>query len=66
MADKGKKAYDNVIYDLFLWVFTVVVDLFFREIHPRSTWRIPKKGPVLFVAAPHAIVTLLVRWAGGD
>ena len=25
MADKGKKAYDNVIYDLFLWVFTVVV-----------------------------------------
>jgi glycerol-3-phosphate O-acyltransferase/dihydroxyacetone phosphate acyltransferase len=54
MPDKGKQAYDNVIYDLFLWVFTVVVDLFFREIHPRSTWRIPKKGPVLFVAAPHA------------
>lgn len=54
MADKSKKAYDNVVYDLFLWVFTVVIDLFFREIHPRSTWRIPKKGPVLFVAAPHA------------
>ncbi|GAB7333592.1 hypothetical protein MBLNU13_g05162t1 [Cladosporium sp. NU13] len=54
MSDKGKQAYDNVVYDLFLWVFTIVVDLFFREIHPRSTWRIPKKGPVLFVAAPHA------------
>ena len=54
MPDKGKQAYDNVVYDLFLWVFTIVVDLFFREIHPRSTWRIPKKGPVLFVAAPHA------------
>jgi glycerol-3-phosphate O-acyltransferase/dihydroxyacetone phosphate acyltransferase len=24
------------------------------EIHPRSTWRIPKQGPVIFVAAPHA------------
>jgi glycerol-3-phosphate O-acyltransferase/dihydroxyacetone phosphate acyltransferase len=54
MSDKGKKAYENVVYDLFLWVFTIVVDLFFREIHPRSTWRIPKTGPVLFVAAPHA------------
>jgi hypothetical protein len=33
MSDKGKKAYENVVYDLFLWVFTIVVDLFFREIH---------------------------------
>ncbi|KAM0716569.1 hypothetical protein Q7P37_008014 [Cladosporium fusiforme] len=54
MANKGKQAYDNLVYDIFLWVFTIVVDLFFREIHPRSTWRIPRKGPVLFVAAPHA------------
>lgn len=42
------------VYDLFLWVFTAIVDLFFREIHPRSTWKVPKSGPVIFVAAPHA------------
>lgn len=57
MASKGysgRKAYQAVVYDIFLWIFTVVADLFFREIHPRSTWRIPKKGPVIFVAAPHA------------
>lgn len=51
---KGKQAANGLVYDIFLWVFTVVVDLFFREIHPRSSWRIPKKGPVIFVAAPHA------------
>ena len=43
-----------IIYDIVLWAWTVVLDLFFREIHPRSTWRIPKTGPVIFVAAPHA------------
>lgn len=51
---KSKQAANGLVYDIFLWVFTVVVDLFFREIHPRSSWRIPKKGPVIFVAAPHA------------
>ncbi|SMY22509.1 unnamed protein product [Zymoseptoria tritici ST99CH_1A5] len=51
---KSKNAANALVYDIFLWVFTVVVDLFFREIHPRSSWRIPKKGPVIFVAAPHA------------
>lgn len=54
MPNKGKQAYDNIVYDIFLWLWVVVVDLFFREIHPRSTWRIPRKGPILFVAAPHA------------
>ncbi|KAK4624529.1 hypothetical protein CLAFUW4_06226 [Fulvia fulva] len=58
MADKkskkSKDAAQGIVYDIFLWVFTVVTDLFFREIHPRSSWRIPKKGPVIFVAAPHA------------
>ncbi|KAF1822178.1 uncharacterized protein K489DRAFT_320537 [Dissoconium aciculare CBS 342.82] len=51
---RAKKAYSAVVYDIFLWTFTIIIDLFFREIHPRSTWRIPKKGPVIFVAAPHA------------
>ncbi|KAM0331564.1 hypothetical protein ACHAQA_003242 [Verticillium albo-atrum] len=41
-------------YDLFLWVMGVLVDLFFREVHPRGTWKVPRTGPVLFVAAPHA------------
>ncbi|TKA34191.1 hypothetical protein B0A50_00171 [Salinomyces thailandicus] len=54
MANKGKQRWDAITYDIFLWIFTVVTDLFFREIHPRSSWRIPRKGPVIFVAAPHA------------
>jgi glycerol-3-phosphate O-acyltransferase/dihydroxyacetone phosphate acyltransferase len=45
---------NNFVYDLFLWIFSIVVELFFREIHPRSSWKIPRKGPVIFVAAPHA------------
>ncbi|KAF9086482.1 hypothetical protein BGX27_003178 [Mortierella sp. AM989] len=31
-----------------------MLDIFFREIRPRGTHKIPKKGPVIFVAAPHA------------
>jgi glycerol-3-phosphate O-acyltransferase/dihydroxyacetone phosphate acyltransferase len=45
---------NNFVYDLFLWIFSIVVELFFREIHPRSSWKVPRKGPVIFVAAPHA------------
>ncbi len=45
---------NNFVYDVFLWTFSILVDLFFREIHPRSSWKIPRKGPLLFVAAPHA------------
>lgn len=41
-------------YDLFLWVLGNLVDLFFRECVPRGSWRVPKSGPVLFVAGPHA------------
>ncbi|KAI8303440.1 putative acyltransferase [Colletotrichum sp. SAR11_59] len=44
----------NWKYDLFLWVLGVLVDLFFREVHPRGSWKVPKTGPILFVAAPHA------------
>ncbi|OJJ49978.1 hypothetical protein ASPZODRAFT_1080551 [Penicilliopsis zonata CBS 506.65] len=42
------------LYDLILWIFTLCLDVFFREIYPRGGWRIPEKGPVLIVAAPHA------------
>lgn len=44
----------NWVYDMILWTMSVLVDLFFREVHPRGSWKIPRKGPVIFVAAPHA------------
>ncbi|KAL9027763.1 MAG: hypothetical protein Q9196_003757 [Gyalolechia fulgens] len=42
------------VYDLMLWLFSILVDLFFREVHPRGSWKIPRRGPIIFVAAPHA------------
>ncbi|KAA8915704.1 hypothetical protein TRICI_002147 [Trichomonascus ciferrii] len=42
------------VYDLILWVFGIIFDIFFREILPRGAFRIPKQGPVIFVGAPHA------------
>ncbi|KAK3316274.1 hypothetical protein B0H66DRAFT_625254 [Apodospora peruviana] len=44
----------NWRYDAVLWSLSILVDLFFREVHPRGSWRVPRRGPVLFVAAPHA------------
>ncbi|KAH0536779.1 hypothetical protein FGG08_006382 [Glutinoglossum americanum] len=44
----------NWVYDLMLWTFSILVDLFFREVHPRGAWKVPRRGPVIFVAAPHA------------
>lgn len=44
----------NWVYDLLLWVFSILVDLFFREVHPRGSWKIPRRGPIVFVVAPHA------------
>lgn len=45
---------NHFAYDFVVWVFTVIFDLFFREILPRGAYRIPKTGPVIFVGAPHA------------
>jgi glycerol-3-phosphate O-acyltransferase/dihydroxyacetone phosphate acyltransferase len=42
------------IYDLLLHVFSACLDIFFREVYPRSTWRIPKRDAVIIVVAPHA------------
>lgn len=42
------------LYDLMLWLFSVLIDLFFREVHPRGSWKVPKRGAVILVAAPHA------------
>lgn len=41
-------------YDIMLWTFSILIDLFFREVHPRGAWKVPRRGPILFVAAPHA------------
>lgn len=54
---KGKKpiaTMNKYVYDAFLWTFSILVELFFREVHPRSSWKVPKDGPVIFVCAPHA------------
>ncbi|KAI5953271.1 SCT1 [Candida jiufengensis] len=40
-------------YDLLLWILSIVFDCFFREIRPRGAFKIPRDGPVIFVAAPH-------------
>ncbi|PYH97503.1 glycerol-3-phosphate acyltransferase Sct1 [Aspergillus ellipticus CBS 707.79] len=42
------------LYDLGVWIFTLCLDIFFREVYSRGAWRIPKRGPVIIVAAPHA------------
>lgn len=43
-----------VIYDLFLWLFNITFDCFFRETRPRGAFKLPKSGPLIFVGAPHA------------
>lgn len=43
-----------IIYDLWVFLFQLVFDCFFREIRPRGAFRLPRSGPVIFVAAPHA------------
>ncbi|CAH7666101.1 hypothetical protein PPACK8108_LOCUS422 [Phakopsora pachyrhizi] len=43
----------NVVYDLAILLLKLVINLFFREIKPRGSHKIPSKGPLIFVAAPH-------------
>ncbi|KKA28683.1 hypothetical protein TD95_003075 [Thielaviopsis punctulata] len=55
--DTGRKELYPMVnwkYDVFSWCMSILIDLFFREVHPRGSWKVPKSGPVLFVAAPHA------------
>ncbi|AEY98173.1 FAFR489Wp [Eremothecium gossypii FDAG1] len=44
----------KALYDLFLWIFIRVFDGFFREVRTRNGYRVPRHGPIIFVAAPHA------------
>ncbi|WFD00313.1 hypothetical protein MYAM1_003061 [Malassezia yamatoensis] len=43
----------DLAYDFLLAFWRGVVNLFFREVQPRSAHHIPTKGPLIFVAAPH-------------
>lgn len=51
---KGNKLQIPWLYDLVLWALSVLIDLFFREVHPRGAWKVPRTGPIILVAAPHA------------
>ncbi|KAI8988929.1 hypothetical protein BDB01DRAFT_574944 [Pilobolus umbonatus] len=44
----------RISYNITLWLFNLMMDIFFREVRPRGAHRIPKDGPVIFVVAPHA------------
>ena len=43
----------DIAYDVLLAFWRGIANLFFREVQPRSAHRIPKSGPLIFVAAPH-------------
>ncbi|KAG9386791.1 CTR1 suppressor protein [Pyrenophora tritici-repentis] len=60
---KGKKlAVMNVyVYDAFLWTFSILVELFFREVHPRSSWKVPKEGPVIFFVDPLMLMRVVKK-----
>lgn len=51
---KGNARMVPWVYDFVLWAMSVLVDLFFREVHPRGAWKVPRQGPIILVAAPHA------------
>ncbi|KAG8753078.1 hypothetical protein FRC14_006461 [Serendipita sp. 396] len=53
MADRRVSA-DGIAYDTMLLFWRIVTNLFFREIRPRGAFNIPRQGPVIFVAGPHA------------
>lgn len=60
------------IYDTLLTIFRFCLNIFFREVYAPGAWRIPKKGPVIIVAAPHAnqfvdsilLMRIIKRYAG--
>ncbi|KDN45743.1 hypothetical protein K437DRAFT_224087 [Tilletiaria anomala UBC 951] len=46
----------NAVFDLALLFWRLIINIFFRSIQPRGSWRIPREGaggPLIFVAAPH-------------
>ena len=61
---KGNQRLSPWLYDLVLWLLSLLIDLFFREVHPRGAWKVPRKGPIIFVAAPHANQVGSLAWVG--
>lgn len=53
------------LYDFVLWTMSILVDLFFREVHPRGAWKVPRQGPIILVAAPHANQVSLADYCSG-
>ncbi|CAO3615340.1 unnamed protein product [Cunninghamella blakesleeana] len=43
----------KITYNIALWLFNILSDLFFREIRARGSHCIPLDGPVIFVCGPH-------------
>ncbi|KAJ3005965.1 hypothetical protein HKX48_000375 [Thoreauomyces humboldtii] len=44
----------SLIYDIVIWIFTITLRGFFREVKTRGFHKIPTSGPVIFCIAPHA------------
>ncbi|CAK9435660.1 uncharacterized protein LODBEIA_P03870 [Lodderomyces beijingensis] len=40
-------------YDLILGFFDLIIHTFFRDVQTRGSFNIPRRGPVIFVVAPH-------------
>ncbi|TRM59370.1 hypothetical protein BD626DRAFT_508115 [Schizophyllum amplum] len=43
----------DLSYDLAIMIFTLISQIFFREVRTRGSHYVPRTGPVIFVAAPH-------------
>ena len=54
MPKSDSPTFNPWLYEFLLWLMSLVIDAFFREVHPRGSWNVPRRGAVMFVAAPHA------------
>ncbi|KAJ3864169.1 hypothetical protein EV359DRAFT_73195 [Lentinula novae-zelandiae] len=50
----GDPKNSHIGYDVSMFFWKLIVNIFFREIRPRGAFNIPSDGPVIFVGAPHA------------
>ncbi|ORX46025.1 hypothetical protein BCR36DRAFT_585490 [Piromyces finnis] len=52
--DSFQDKFRNFLYDSIIFFFNIVINIFFRDVQSRGEHYIPKTGPAIFVAAPHA------------
>ncbi|KAJ1549790.1 hypothetical protein HK405_002299, partial [Cladochytrium tenue] len=52
--DPDPSDHGSVSYRAVLRLFTFSLDVFYREVRARGTFKVPRHGPVIFVIAPHA------------